>query len=209
MAKTNPFFDVDMSKFADVSKLMSEFKLPGVDVESVLASQQKNIQALTAANQLAIEGFQAVVRRQSEIVRQTMEQTSSMVTELMAAGSPEDKVAKQADLVKLAFEKALSNARELAELVAKSNSEAAEVINKRVSESLEEVKAVVAKVKCQVSPRFIPPVGILPGRAAAGKPPAALSFAHPVSSVGPSIGGRHQWRAWKIRRRPTSPSRNS
>ena len=54
---------------------------------------------------------------------------------------------KQADLVKLAFEKALSNARELAELVAKSNSEAAEVINKRVSESLEEVKAVVTKAK--------------------------------------------------------------
>ena len=147
MAKTNPFFDIDMSKFADVSKLMSEFKLPGVDVESVLASQQKNIQALTAANQLALEGFQAVVRRQSEIVRQTMEQTSSMMSELMAAGSPEDKVAKQADLVKLAFEKALSNARELAELVAKSNSEAAEVINKRVSESLEEVKAVVTKAK--------------------------------------------------------------
>ena len=147
MAKANPFFDVDVSKFADVSKLISEFKLPGVDVESVLASQQKNIQALTAANQLALEGFQAVVRRQSEIVRQTMEQTSSMMTELMAAGSPEDKVAKQADLVKLAFEKALSNARELAELVAKSNSEAADVINKRVSESLEEVKAVVTKAK--------------------------------------------------------------
>jgi phasin family protein len=147
MAKANPFFDVDVSKFADVSKLISEFKLPGVDVESVLASQQKNIQALTAANQLALEGFQAVVRRQSEIVRQTMEQTSSMMSELMAAGSPEDKVAKQADLVKLAFEKALSNARELAELVAKSNSEAADVINKRVSESLEEVKVLISQNK--------------------------------------------------------------
>jgi phasin family protein len=147
MAKANPFFDVDVSKFADVSQLISEFKLPGVDVESVLASQQKNIQALTAANQLALEGFQAVVRRQSEIVRQTMEQTSSMMSELMAAGSPEDKVAKQADLVKLAFEKALSNARELAELVAKSNSEAADVINKRVSESLEEVKILIAQNK--------------------------------------------------------------
>ena len=67
MAKVNPFFDVDVSKFADVSKLISEFKLPGVDVEFALASQQKNIQALTAANQLALEGFQAVVRRQSEI----------------------------------------------------------------------------------------------------------------------------------------------
>ncbi|UEM22032.1 phasin family protein [Skermanella mucosa] len=147
MAKTNPFFDVDVSKFTDVSKLMSEFKLPGVDVESALAAQQKNIQALTAANQLAFEGFQAVARRQSEILRQTIEQTTSIVSELLAAGSPEEKVAKQADLVKAAFEKALANTRELAELVTKSNTEAADVINKRVSESLEELKSVVAKAK--------------------------------------------------------------
>jgi phasin family protein len=147
MAKINPFFDVDVSKFTDVSKLISEFKLPGVDVESALASQQKNIQALTAANQLAFEGFQAVARRQSEILRQSIEQTTAIVTELLAAGSPEDKVAKQTELVKSAFEKALANTRELAELVTKSNSEAADVINKRVSESLEELKAAVAKVK--------------------------------------------------------------
>ncbi|QQP90488.1 phasin family protein [Skermanella sp. TT6] len=147
MAKTNPFFDVDVSKFTDVSKLMSEFKLPGVDVESAFAAQQKNIQALTAANQLAFEGFQAVARRQSEILRQAIEQTTSIVSELLAAGSPEEKVAKQADLVKAAFEKALANTRELAELVTKSNTEAADVINKRVSESLEELKSVVAKAK--------------------------------------------------------------
>jgi phasin family protein len=150
MAKINPFFDVDVSKFTDVSKLISEFKLPGVDVESALASQQKNIQALTAANQLAFEGFQAVARRQSEILRQSIEQTTAIVTELLAAGSPEDKVAKQAELVKSAFEKALANTRELAELVTKSNSEAADVINKRVSESLEELKAAVAKAKTTI-----------------------------------------------------------
>jgi phasin family protein len=150
MAKINPFFDVDVSKFTDVSKLISEFKLPGVDVESALASQQKNIQALTAANQLAFEGFQAVARRQSEILRQSIEQTTAIVTELLAAGSPEDKVAKQAELVKSAFEKALANTRELAELVTKSNSEAADVINKRVSESLEELKAAVAKAKTAI-----------------------------------------------------------
>ncbi|EWY41132.1 phasin [Skermanella stibiiresistens SB22] len=147
MAKANPFFDVDVSKFTDVSKMMSQFKVPGVDVEAMVAAQQKNIQALTAANQLAFEGFQAVARRQSEILRQTIEQTTSIVSELLAAGSPEDKVAKQADLVKVAFEKALANTRELAELVSKSNSEAADVINKRVTESLEELKVVVAKVK--------------------------------------------------------------
>ena len=147
MAKNNPFFDLDFSKFTDISKVMSELKVPGVDVDAMLATQQKNIQALTAANQLAFEGMQTVFRRQSEILRQSVEQASAMISELMAAGSPEDKVAKQADLVKSAFEKALANSRELAELVARSNAEAAEVVSKRFSESLEELKVAIAKSK--------------------------------------------------------------
>ena len=134
-----PFFEMD------VSKILAEFKLPGVDVDAILVSQRKNIEAVTAANQLAIEGMQAVVRRQAEILRTTMEETGSILTEVLSAGSPEDKAAKQAELVKGAFENALSNMKELAELVAKSNTEAANVISKRVSEGLEELKVALAK----------------------------------------------------------------
>lgn len=152
MAAKNPFLDFDPSKFFDPTKFtemakgFGDFKVPGMDVESLLASQRRNIEALTAANQLAAEGFQAVLRRQAEILRQTMEESSAMVSELMAAGTPEDKVAKQAELVKAAFEKAIANMKELAEIVAKSNSEAAEVLSGRVKESIEEVKAQLAKL---------------------------------------------------------------
>jgi len=149
MAKNNPFFDVDFSKFTDISKVMSELKVPGVDIDAMMATQQKNIQALTAANQLAFEGMQTVFRRQSEILRQSVEQSSVMISELMSAGSPEDKVAKQADLVKTAFEKALSNMRELAELVARSNTEATEVVSRRFGESLEELKTAIVKSKAK------------------------------------------------------------
>ncbi len=134
-----PFFEMD------VSKVLAEFKLPGVDVDAILASQRKNIEAVTAANQLAIEGMQAVVRRQAEILRTTLEETGTILTEVLGAGAPEDKAAKQAELVKSAFENALSNMKELAELVAKSNTEAANVISKRVSEGLEELKTALAK----------------------------------------------------------------
>ena len=134
-----PFFEMD------VSKVLAEFKLPGVDVDAILASQRKNIEAVTAANQLAIEGMQAVVRRQAEILRTTLEETGTILTEVLTAGTPEDKAAKQAELVKSAFEKALSNMKELAELVAKSNNEAANVISKRVSEGLDELKTALGK----------------------------------------------------------------
>ncbi len=137
---SNPFLEFDPSKF------LGDFKLPGVDVEAILSSQRKNIEALTAANQLAAEGFQAVLRRQAEILRSSVEEASGYVNDVLTAGTPEAKAAKQAELVKAAFEKSLANARELAELIAKSNTEAADVLSKRVSESLEELKTAVAKV---------------------------------------------------------------
>ncbi len=136
-----PFFETDLTK------LFADFKVPGVDVNAIIASQRKNIEAVTAANQHAIEGMQAVARRQAEILKQTMQEAGGMLTEVLGASTPEEKVAKQADLVKTAFEKALGNMKELAELVAKSNSEAANVINQRVSEGLSELKSAMAAAK--------------------------------------------------------------
>lgn len=153
MATTkNPFLDFDPSKFFDMNRLtdfqkaFTEFKLPSPDFEGVVAAQRRNVEAIVAANQLAIEGYQAIARRQAEIVRQSMEETSSIVTELLTPGTPEDKVAKQAALVKGAFEKANANMKELSELVAKSNAEAAEVLTKRVKESIEELQGILSKV---------------------------------------------------------------
>jgi len=141
----NPFGDFDFSKMMDASKLMKDFKLPGVDVEAVISSQRRNLEALTAANQLALEGMQAVAKRQTEILRQMMEEASQAVRDVMAAGSPEDKAARQTELVKDAFKRAIGNMRELAEMVSKSQGEAFEVINKRVTDSLDEIKGAVAK----------------------------------------------------------------
>ena len=135
----NPFWDMD------ITKVMGDMKLPGVDLEALMASQRKNIEALTAANTLAFEGFQAVATRQTEILRQTMEELQKMMTEVMSAGSPEDRVAKQAELAKSAFEKALSNMKEVAEMVTKSNTEATSVISNRISDSLEELKSMAGK----------------------------------------------------------------
>ena len=137
--KTPPMWDMD------ITKMMADFKVPGVDMDAVLQSQRRNIEALTAANQLAVEGMQAVSRRQVEILQQTMQEASSMMQDLMASGTPEEGVAKQADLVKAAFEKALTNMKEMSEMIAKSNYEAADVISKRISANLDEIKAAAKK----------------------------------------------------------------
>ena len=130
----------------DITKMLADFKVPGVDFEPMIAAQRKNIEALTEANQLVIAGVQAVMKRQAEILQASMEEARTVASEIMVPGSPEAKVAKQAEVVQTAFQAALANMKELADLVTKSNSDAANVISKRVTEGLDEIKAAVVKV---------------------------------------------------------------
>jgi phasin family protein len=136
-----PFMDMD------ISKLMKEFKIPGINIDTMMQSQKKNIEALTEANRIAIEGMQMVTRRQSDILRQTMEETATMMNEIMGTSPPEEKLIKQTEMVKMAFESALVNMKSLSDMVAKSNDEVTKVISKRVSENIEELKTMVAKTE--------------------------------------------------------------
>ena len=137
-------FDFDVSKF-DVSKYLGDFKVPGVDVETLVASQRKNIEALTQANKLAFEGFQALFKRQVEIARQSIEESATVARQLVEAGTPQEKAVRQTELTKDAFEQALANSRELSEIVAKSNGEAFDLLNKRFFQVLDELKDNISK----------------------------------------------------------------
>ena len=149
----NPF---DMSKvlsefepskmMSQVTKAFSEYQIPGMDMSSVIEHQRKNIEALTAANKQALEGLQAVAMRQSEILRETMNEAVSAIKELSSSGGPSEAASKQAQLLGKALEKALGNMRELAEMAAKSNTEAFEVVKTRMADSVEEIKQLARKM---------------------------------------------------------------
>ncbi|WP_422365222.1 phasin family protein [Pelagibius sp.] len=142
---------MDPSKFVeqwekiDFTAVPEQFKVPGVDAQALMAAQKRNIEAVASANKVALEGAQAVIRRQAEILRQGVEEASKAITELNAAGTPQDKLAKQAELLKAAYEASLGNLRELTEMATKSNGEAAELLTTRVSESFSEFSGEVKK----------------------------------------------------------------
>ena len=134
----------DFNKFAaDYSKMFANGKAPSFDFEAAFSSQRKNVEALTAANRVAFEGVQTVLRRQTELAREAIEELSSLSKEFTSAGSAEDKLAKQADAAKAAFETALANTRELAGLVQKAGDEAVSVISKRVVANFDEMKSAL------------------------------------------------------------------
>ena len=128
----------------DVTKAFGGFTIPGFNVEAMMASQRKNVEALTQANQLALEGAQALARRQVEIAREALEEASTLFRELSQPGAPQEKLVKNTELAKANFEKGLATAKELAELVAKANTEAFNVLTKRFTESFEEIRDVAA-----------------------------------------------------------------
>jgi phasin family protein len=117
------------------------------DMQDFMDLQRKNIQAFGEAQQLAMENIQAVAQKQTEFISQIVEENSKLATEIMADGSPEDKVARQADLVKKSYEKSMINAQKIAEMVSNCNQQASDIISKRISCSLGEMKASMEKVK--------------------------------------------------------------
>ena len=127
--------------FAEFQKLMGEWRMPSFDLEAVAACQRRNIEALTQANQLALEGTQAWMRRNLELARQTMEDMQAMMSDMTKPnGTMEERLARQAEYSKKAIEKGLANIRDLTELATKTNSDAMSVLSKRVSEGFEEVR---------------------------------------------------------------------
>ena len=140
-------FQAEFSKWAgDFTKYFVNGKAPSFDFEAAFALQRKNVEAFTAANQVAFDGVKAIATRQAEIARKAFEEFGKVTKELTAAGTPEDKFAKQADLAKAAFEDALVNIRETVETLQKSQTKAVDLLSERVVANIEEMKAVVAKV---------------------------------------------------------------
>jgi phasin family protein len=131
----------------DLTNKLKDYGLPGIDFEAIVASQRSNVEALANASRVAFEGAQAVAKRQAEILQETMTQTSKSFETLAEAGSPAEVVAKQAELAKGAFEKALGNMRELAEMVTKAQRGAIDTMNGRISQSLDELKDMALKMK--------------------------------------------------------------
>jgi phasin family protein len=130
----------------DFTKFFAEMKLPGLpDMETLLAANRKNLETLSAANRVALEGAQAVARRHMEIVQSSMSELTDAMKSLASADAPQAKAAKQAELLKQAYQHAVAHMKELSDLIQQSNAEALALINKRFAEAMDEVKALAEK----------------------------------------------------------------
>jgi phasin family protein len=129
--------------FADVSKLIQQFKVPGLDMAPIIESRRKDMEALVEANKATYEGMNALVRKQTEILTQAMQGIQDSARALSAGGTGATDPAKQTELVRDAYQKALADMKELAEMARKSQTDAMAIITQRATQSLEELKKLM------------------------------------------------------------------
>ena len=131
----------------EMTRRFTEMRFPSMipDSSALMAAHRRNMDVLSNANRLALEGAQAVARRHMEIMQQTMTELSEHVRELSASDSPQAKAARQAELVKKSYERAVANIKDLSDLIQHSNTEALHVLSDRFREAMDEIKGLLDK----------------------------------------------------------------
>ncbi|WP_417518169.1 phasin family protein [Minwuia sp.] len=125
--------------FAEFTKQLQGMKLPNFDMDAFVSMQQKNVEAMTAANQMVLDGFRAVFERQVQIAQQSISDAQAAVQDLTNMRDQMD-MEKQAAAAKAAMEQAAAQVKELSEMATRSQTEAFDILNKRLMESIEEAK---------------------------------------------------------------------
>ncbi|MBV8548986.1 MAG: phasin family protein [Alphaproteobacteria bacterium] len=140
---TNPFADLSFWKWMDPSKAAGEYKIPNFNFDAVMSAQRRNVEAFSALNKAVFESWQSLARRQADAARQSFEEANSFASSWASCPTAEEKAIRQAEASKAAFEKCLTNLRDVAETVAKCNNQALETVSTRVSESVQEVREII------------------------------------------------------------------
>lgn len=136
------------NSFMDMFKNLGEqLKVPSLDMSKIMEHHQKNLEAMTKSWQAMAGGATEVAKKQREVFDEAVKDVTAMVQQYKPVGNPQEIMAKQAEFAKKAMEAAITNTRDIAELVQKSSTEAFKIVQDRMKESYEEIRTAVEKKK--------------------------------------------------------------
>jgi phasin family protein len=126
--------------FGDVTKMLEKFKIPGIDMTAIIEARRKDIEALTESNKAAVQAMQAMASKQAEMLSAAMHEIQATTQSLVGSvGDP----AKQTEIVKKAYAKALTDAKDLAEMARKAQTDSMASITQRANEHMAEIKQMM------------------------------------------------------------------
>lgn len=120
-------------------KFGNDLGLPKVNVDRLIETQRKQIEALRQAAQIAASGSEALVQKQQEVFEAGMREASAMARNYKLDKNPQEMLAKQTEYAKKAFDITMQNARDITEITGRSTSDVMEIVRNRLTESIEEI----------------------------------------------------------------------
>jgi phasin family protein len=126
----------------NLTKMLEQFKLPGVDAAEILEARRKDIDAVVQANQAVYAGMRALADKQAEMLKQAMQDIQTAM-KASAGGISVSDPGKQGELARKAYEKVLNDMKELAMIARKSQADAMASITQRGAQHLEEFKKMM------------------------------------------------------------------
>ena len=111
---------------------------------AIASNGRKDLEALIKANQKSYQGLQSVVQRQTEMLRDSITAWQGTMKSL-PGNDPKEGMAKLDVMGRAAFKQALDDIRELADMAAKSQAEAFEIVRERIASNVDEVTKLLKK----------------------------------------------------------------
>ena len=128
-------------------KFGGDLGLPKVDVDKLIESHKKNIDALSQSATVAAQGAQSVAQKQREIFEAGLQEATKLAQGYQPLGKLQDNLALQTEFAKKVFEIAVKGAQDSATTARQSTSEAVKIIQDRLKESFDEMRSSVNRTK--------------------------------------------------------------
>jgi phasin family protein len=110
----------------------------------LLESGRKDLAALMQANEKSYQGLQTVVQRQTEMIKSAIAEWQTAAKE-MPGKDAKANLAKLDELGRQSFQRAIDDIKELANLAAKSQADAFELVRQRIQANVDEVTKLLQR----------------------------------------------------------------
>src|SRR6201999_590956 len=126
-------------------KFGADLGLPKLNVDELLQTQKKNIDALGQSAKVAAQGAQSVAQKQREVLEAGLREAATLAREFERLGKVHENSELQTEFAKRVLEIVVQGAQASASTGRQSTADAVKITQDRMKERVEEVRASASK----------------------------------------------------------------
>jgi phasin family protein len=132
-----PFGEETFNPFKQFNPLKL-FKFPGIDMETLLSSYQKNMELVATTQEIAAESTKSIMELQNAYVKKVFDEWNEHLKYCCSQAPLEEKTAHHAETAKATVNQTIEQVQKLNSILAKSSAKMFSSTQKRIKEGVDE-----------------------------------------------------------------------